>query len=210
MSECETKSQWCSLITPFILAGGKSQRMGTNKSFVKLDSRPLIEVVIQKVTDFFNKTPVLITNQFAEYRYLGCEMVEDITKDKGPLGGIQAGLIKAATPYIFVFACDMPFIDKKMVHYMINRLDKEDILIPRLENRVEPLHAIYSKQCLPVITTYLKNDRRSVKSFLDEVHVVYIDQPEINRLQVPEYCFLNINTAEELANARDYLGKLHL
>lgn len=182
--------------------------MGTNKSFVKLGSLPLIEIVVQKVTDFFHKQPVLITNQFTEYRYLGCDMVGDRVTGKGPLGGIQAGLLASATPYIFVFACDMPFIDKRLVHYMLNRLGREDILIPRLGTRVEPLHAIYSKQCLPAITEHLKNDRRSVKSFFDKVHVVYIDQPELSRLQVAEYCFLNINTGEELDRAKAYLDKL--
>ncbi|WP_170233185.1 molybdenum cofactor guanylyltransferase [Sporomusa termitida] len=182
--------------------------MGTSKSFVKLGSQPLIEIVIQKVTDFFHKQPVLITNQFADYRYLGCDMVGDIIQGKGPLGGIQAGLIKSVTPYIFVFACDMPFIDKTLVHYMLNRLGREDILIPRYGTRMEPLHAIYSKRCLPAITAHLDNDRRSVQSFFDEVNVVYIDQAEMNRLQVPEYCFLNINTREELDNAKAYLDNL--
>lgn len=135
------KPEWQKQITPFILSGGKSRRMGMNKSFIRLGGRLLIEIIVEKVAKIFMTQPVIVTNQPAEYAYLGCAMVGDIFKDKGPLGGIHAGLTNSPTPYIFVFTCDMPFIEDTLVYYMLNRLTQEDVLIPRRDETVEPLHA---------------------------------------------------------------------
>ncbi|SMC83581.1 molybdenum cofactor guanylyltransferase [Sporomusa malonica] len=198
------------MITPFILSGGKSRRMGTNKSFVRLGGRPLIEIVKEKVIEIFDKTPIIITNHFADYEYLGCDMVADIVKDKGPLGGIHAGLVSSPTPYIFVFACDMPFIEKAFVHYMLNRLGQEDILIPHNGESVEPLHAIYSKQCLGAIKAHLHEDRRCVQSFFQDVNIAYVNQNEMHRLNLLDCYFLNVNTVEDLQRAENCLKRVNL
>lgn len=196
---------WRNNITPFILAGGKSRRMGTNKSFVKLGGKPLIEIIVKKVTEIFANKPVIITNRFADYAYLDCNMVSDIVKDKGPLGGIHAGLASASTPYIFVFACDMPFIEKDFVDYMSSRLCDEDILIPKNGERVEPLHAIYSKRCLPAVERHLNEDHRRVQDFFGDVNIAYIEQSEMNRLNLPEGYFINVNTVADLSKAENCL-----
>lgn len=177
--------------------------MGTNKSFVRLGGNPLIEIVVNKVTEIFTNKPVIITNHFADYAYLDCDMVSDIIKDKGPLGGIHAGLTSASTPYIFVFACDMPFIEKKFVNYMISRLQGEDILIPHNGGRVEPLHAIYSKRCLPAVEKHLNEDNRCVQAFFGDVNIAYVEEAEINRLNLSECYFLNVNTVEDLSKAEN-------
>lgn len=194
-------------ITPFILSGGKSRRMGTNKSFVRLNGKPLIEIIVEKITDIFEQKPVIITNHPQEYEYLGCEMIGDIFKDKGPLGGIHAGLINSPTPYIFIFACDLPFIEKTFVHYMVNRLRQEDILIPYNGAGVEPLHAIYSRQCLPAIEEHLHKDHRRVQSFFGDVNIAYVNQAEMVRQNLPDYYFLNVNTVEDLTMAKNCLSR---
>ncbi len=196
---------WRNSITPFILAGGKSRRMGTNKSFVRLGGKPLIEIIVKKVTEIFANKPVIITNHFADYAYLDCDMVSDIVKDKGPLGGIHAGLTSASTPYLFVFACDMPFVEKKFVDYMISRLRDEDILIPKNGERVEPLHAIYSKRCLPAVEKHLNEDHRRVQDFFGDVNIAYVEQYEMNRLNLSEGYFINVNTVEDLSKAENCL-----
>jgi molybdopterin-guanine dinucleotide biosynthesis protein A len=196
---------WRNHITPCILAGGKSLRMGRNKSFVQLGEQALIEIIVEKLTGIFISRPVIITNQPEDYTYLGCAMIGDIIKDKGPLGGIHAGLTSAPTPYIFVFTCDMPFVDDTFVCYMLNRLKHEDILIPRHEECVEPLHAIYSKRCLPAIEAQLCADQRRVQSFFKDVTVTYVSQAEMKELKLAEQYFLNVNTAADLAKAEGYL-----
>ncbi|WP_371371573.1 molybdenum cofactor guanylyltransferase [Sporomusa aerivorans] len=194
-------------ITPFILSGGKSRRMGTNKSFVRLGDKPLIEIVVEKTAVAFAARPVIITNHPGDYAYLGCDMIGDIVKDKGPLGGIHSGLIHSPTPYIFVFACDMPFIEKNFIYYMMNRLTQEDILIPHNGESVEPLHAIYSRNCLPAIEEHLHEDHRCVQSFFKDVNVAYVSQSEMTELKLSDFYFLNLNTLEDLAKAESYFKR---
>ncbi len=205
LSKIKENPGWQHTITPFILSGGKSRRMGRNKSFVRLGGRPLIEIVVGKVADIFQQKPVIITNHPEEYSYLGCNMIGDIVKDKGPLGGIHAGLISSPTPYIFVFACDMPFIEKAFIHYMVNRLAGEDILIPHNGESVEPLHAIYSKQCIAAIELHLHKDHCCVQSFFQDVNIAYVEQPEMVGLNILDHYFLNVNTVEDLTAAEHYL-----
>jgi molybdopterin-guanine dinucleotide biosynthesis protein A len=179
--------------------------MGANKSFVKLDGKPLIEIVLKKVTDIFENKPVIITNQPDNYQYLGCDMVGDIFKDKGPLGGIHAGLIHSSTPYIFIVACDMPFIEQSFIQYMAACLAEEDILIPRNGESVEPLHAIYSKQCLPAIEKHLQAEHRRVQSFFQDVTAAYVDYRELARQNLSGCYFMNVNTMEDLVQAKEYI-----
>lgn len=193
--------EWKNIITPFILSGGKSRRMGTNKSFVNLAGRPLIEIVMGKVTDIFIRKPIIITNSPEEYEYLGYEMVSDIVKNKGPLGGIHAALTHSPTPYIFILACDMPFVEPWFIRYMAEKLAEEDILIPHNGENVEPLHAIYSKRCLAAIETHLHDDHRCVQSFFQDVSITYINQQEMAKLKLPDSYFLNVNTLEDLVQA---------
>lgn len=177
--------------------------MGKNKSFVMLGDKPLIEIVLGKIIRVFEKMPVVITNHPDNYEHLNCEMVGDVFKDKGPLAGIHTALIHSRTPYIFVFACDMPFIEPCFIQYMAQRLLLEDdVVIPRNGENMEPLHAIYSKRCLPAIEFHLKNDHRSVRSFFSDVTMTYVDETEMARLTLSEYYFLNVNTQEDLAKAK--------
>ncbi len=182
--------------------------MGKNKSFVKLDGKPLIEIVLGKVTDIFARNPIIITNHPEEYEYLGCEMVGDIFKDKGPLGGIHTGLIYSPTLHIFIVACDMPFIEPFFIQHMAKRLGQEDVLIPHNGENVEPLHAIYSKQCLTAIEMHLHEEHRCVQSFFQDVTINYISQAEMVRLHLPEYYFLNVNTVEDLTKAKHCIERV--
>ena len=182
--------------------------MGTNKSFVKLGGKPLIEIIIEKIANIFGRNPVIITNHPKEHKYLGCEMVGDIVKDTGPLGGIYTGLIHSPTPYIFAFACDMPYIEQIFIQYMVECLEREDILIPRKGENVEPLHAIYSKQCLPAIEAHLHAGHRRVQSFFQDVNIVYVEQAEMARLKLKDYYFLNVNTVADLNKAEDLQNEL--
>lgn len=175
--------------------------MGKNKSFVKLGDKTLIEIAVEKIAGVFARKPIIITNQPEKYEYLDSEMVGDIYKDKGPLGGIHTALLHSPTPYIFVFACDMPFIEPGFIRYMAQRLTNEHMVIPRNGKNVEPLHAIYSKQCLPAIEFHLEQDHRSVRSFFPDVTVAYVDEVEMASLKLPDYYFLNVNTADDLDKA---------
>jgi molybdopterin-guanine dinucleotide biosynthesis protein A len=132
-------------LTTVIMAGGKSSRMGTDKSFVPLLGKPMIEHVLDSVAGLSQKQ-ILITNKPAEYAYLNLPMYGDIYPDKGPLGGFHSALVHAHTSYILVVACDMPWLNRPLLEYMISIRETADIVVPRWQKFPEPLHAIYSQR----------------------------------------------------------------
>lgn len=189
-------------ITPLILAGGKSTRMGQNKAFVLINGKPMIEVVAEKVAGMFECSPMLITNTPEVYAYLGLKMVEDIIKNKGPLAGIHAGLSYSRNQFSFIVGCDMPFLNSDLVRYMVEVKSTYDVIIPRTGDYAEPLHAVYSTHCLAPIEARLQQNERKIISFFTDVKVRYIERKEIEIFSGGLMSFQNINTQEDLKRAQ--------
>ncbi|HEX6386316.1 MAG TPA: molybdenum cofactor guanylyltransferase, partial [Anaerolineae bacterium] len=159
-----------SKLTVAILAGGKSSRMGTDKSFVLFQGRPMIEVVREQVTGLGDEL-VLITNKPDTYAYLGLSMFGDVYPHYGSLGGIFTAIHYASHPYTLVVACDMPWLNRPLLEYMISLRETADVVVPRWEKYPEPLHAVYSKACLAPIEANLKAKRLKITGFFGQVRV---------------------------------------
>src|SRR5215204_4778498 len=101
-----------------ISAGGKSSRMGTDKAFVNILGKPLIEHMIERVADVGQEETILITNRLADYAHLTLPMYKDVLPDKGSLGGIYSAIYHSTHPYTLVLACDMPFVSTDLLRYM--------------------------------------------------------------------------------------------
>lgn len=176
--------------------------MGTDKSFVRLLGRPLIEHVIERVSDLGQDETLLITNRPADYAHLRLPMYADVLPDKGSLGGIYTAIHNSRSEYTLVVACDMPLVNPKLLHYMVELLgEKEgpvDVVVPRVEGYPEGLHAIYGKACLSPIRKQLELGQLKVISFYDGVRVRYLDEPEYRPFDPKSQSFLNINTPEEI------------
>ena len=188
-------------LTTIIMAGGKSSRMGTDKSFVPLLGKPMIEHVLDAVIGLADQQ-ILITNKPADYAYLNLPMYGDIYPDNGPLGGFHSALYHAATPYILVVACDMPWLNWPLLEYMISIRETADIIVPRWEKYPEPLHAIYSQRCLEPITANLESGLLKLTTFFGRVTVNYLDRETIARYDPSGQSFRNVNTPEELEKAK--------
>ncbi len=113
-----------STLTVAISAGGKSSRMGTDKSFVPLLGKPMIERVIERVSSLGQNETILITNRPDEYAYLKLPMFSDVLPEKGSLGGIYTALHYSTSEYTLCVACDMPFLNPKLLRYMIALRDE--------------------------------------------------------------------------------------
>lgn len=186
-----------------IMAGGKSSRMGTDKSFVALLGRPMIEQVIERVAGLGAAETLLITNRPADYAQLGLPMYSDVWPEKGPLGGIYTALHYSQMPHTLVVACDMPFLNPSLLGYMLGLIDSEiDLIAPRVEGYPEALHAIYSRACLAPIQKRIEQDLLKVISFYGLVRVRYVDEAEYQPLDPHSLSFYNVNTPEELAAAQ--------
>ena len=183
-----------------ILVGGESRRMGYNKAFLKIGQSNLVESIVARLKTIFPDV-FLIGNDPEPYRSLGLPVIADLYKECGPLGGIHAALVAANTPYVFITACDMPFLDVQMVACMAGKVSGYDVVVPKIRGYLEPLCAVYGKNCLPVIESQLKCGQYKVIALFSAVRVNYLEQEEIEKLTAVEKAFLNINTPKDMQKA---------
>ncbi|MBE7528671.1 MAG: molybdenum cofactor guanylyltransferase [Chloroflexi bacterium] len=189
-----------SKITVAIQAGGKSSRMGVDKSFVLFNGRPLIEIVRDAVAGLGEEL-ILITNKPEAYAHLGLPMFGDVYPDHGPLGGIYTAVHHAQHPHTLIVACDMPWLNRDLLAYMLTLRHTADVIVPRWQKYPEPLHAIYSKNCLDPIAEKLQAQQLKITSFYGRVAVRFVEREEIERFDWHGRSFANINTPQELTQA---------
>ena len=188
-------------LTIAILAGGRSSRMGTDKSFVRVLGRPLIEDILAQVAGLGSET-LIVTNRPGDYAYLGVPVSPDVLPDKGALGGIYSALHAATTGHVLCIACDMPFVVRPLLDYLIRLIPDGDAIVPRLAGEAEPFRAIYARGCLAPIRAALDSGRMRVISFFPDVRVRFVDEAEIDRFDPRHLSFFNVNTPADLEQAR--------
>ncbi len=189
-------------VTVAILAGGRSSRMGTDKSFVRVLGRPLIEDVLAQLAGVGSET-LIVTNQTDDYRYLGVPLFADVLPDKGALGGLYTALHSATRPHVLCVACDMPFVVRPLLSHLLSLTAEGEAIVPRLGGEAEPFRAVYQRAaCLGPIRTALDAGRMRVISFFPEVRVRWVDEAEIDRHDPRHLSFFNVNTPADLEEAR--------
>ena len=189
-------------ITGVIQAGGKSTRMGgAPKALLELGGRRIIERVLDVLRGVADPV-LLVTNTPELYHFLGLPMIPDVFPDGGSLGGIYSGLHAAPGDVAFTVACDMPFISPAVARRVTARAAEADVVVPRVGEQWETLHACYAQACLGPMERRLREGRLKITGFFDEVRVLAIPEAEIARLADPARVFMNVNTPEELARAR--------
>lgn len=194
-------------LTLAIMAGGKSSRMGTDKSFVTLLGKPLIEHLLDRLADLGEDERILITNRPDDYAALGLPMFADVLPDKGSLGGIYTAITYSQSEYTLVIACDMPFANPALLKYIMGLCDgTHDVIVPRVDGYPEGLHAIYSQACLAPIRKRLDADQLKVMGFYSDVRVRYLDEAEYQSFDPKGLSFFNVNTPQELEEARRLAG----
>ncbi len=188
-------------MTGIVLAGGKSQRMGEGKASLKIGGKQVIELILEKLRVAFDDVLIVGNSNFI-YPLSQVGVLADAILGKGPLGGIYTGLLNSKSEYNFFCACDMPFLNIDLLKFIISEIDASDAVIPMVRGFVEPLHAIYSKRCLPAIKNCLENGDLKIKNFFPEVKCKYIPEIEIRKYDPSLHSFLNLNTPAtlELAN----------
>lgn len=192
-------------ITGIILAGGRSRRMGKDKSFILLSGKPLIEVLIDKLSSLF-KDLIIISNKPHLYKRYGIRIVKDILPDRGPLGGIYTGLLSSSSVYNFFVACDMPFLNINLVRYISQESNDYDVIVPQYNGKLQPLCAIYSKNCIRPIETELSINHLRVTDFFRYVKVKIISsEEEFKNIDPKELCFVNMNTPQDYKKFKDSL-----
>lgn len=184
-----------------ILSGGNNRRMLHNKAFLQMGQKSIIEREIEVLSTLFSRI-IVVTNTPENHEHLRVSLVSDVVPGKGPLGGIYSGLMASKDKHNFVVSCDLPFLNAGLISYMIELTEGHDVVVPRLNGLVEPLHAIYSKHCLIPIKRRLDRNELKIQSFFGEVKVRYIRESEIKKYDPKGITFFNVNTEEDLEKAR--------
>ena len=194
-------------VTGVIQAGGKSTRMGGEpKALMRLAGRRIIERVLDAIEPAVDDV-LLVTNTPELYAFLRLPMVPDAYPDGGSLGGIFTGLKAAAGEAAFTVACDMPFVDPAVVRVVVSRAGEGDVVIPRVGDQLETMHAVYAKTCLPPMEARLRAGQLKIIGFFDRVRVVEIPAEDLAAHGDPAVVFMNVNTPQELARARALAGE---
>jgi molybdopterin-guanine dinucleotide biosynthesis protein A len=191
-------------MTAIILAGGKSSRFGQSKALQVIGSKSLIQWVVDRLAIL--STEIIIATAYGEA--IPCsstvmmKTVADIYPGKGPLGGIYSGLVASSSSQIIVAGCDTPFLSVSLLEYMAQTLVDSDVALPRIGEMIEPLCAVYSKNCLVPIQGLLKQNELRISALFSMVRVRYIEEDEINRFDPEHLSFFNINSQDKLERGR--------
>jgi molybdopterin-guanine dinucleotide biosynthesis protein A len=184
-------------LTGIILAGGKNIRMGENKAFIRVQGQRIIDRTAELFHEIFEHV-ILVTNEPLTYAQLNLEIVADFIPESSSLIGMYTGLFYAAAPYCFVVACDMPFLNRKVIDYMVSLRNGYDVVIPLLDDGYHPIHALYSRRCIPPIEELIRTGNFKITDFFNRVTVREVTEKELRSLDPSMEAVLNINTPEDL------------
>jgi molybdopterin-guanine dinucleotide biosynthesis protein A len=184
-------------ITGIILSGGKSSRMGVNKAFIEIDGVPIISRIHGLFKELFQEI-IIVANEKELFGRFDANIYSDLFPNCGVLGGLYTGLFFSSFPYSFCVASDMPFLKESVIEYLMNSIDHFDVIVPKAEDGLQPLHAIYSKDCLKPMREIIEKGKYKVIDFYPMVKIKIIEQHEFRSLDPTGESFINVNTPEEL------------
>ena len=196
-------------MTSIVLAGGRSLRLGRSKALQAIQGKSLIQWVVDRLAML--STEIIIVTARGEAipcsSAVRIKTVADIYPAKGTLVGIHSGLIASSSSQAIVVGCDMPFLSVSLLEYMTQTLADSDVALPRIGEMVEPLCAVYSKNCLAPIQELLDQNELRISRLFGMVKVRYIDEDDIDSFDPEHLSFFNVNSQVDLDRARRLAAK---
>ncbi len=190
-------------LTVFILAGGKSTRMGTDKAFITLDGRSLLARVLNAARTVTSNVRIVgDPARFAPF----APVVEDIYPGCGPLAGIHAALRTSETDLNLILAVDLPFISPALLQFLITRATNSadsTVTVPQAAQGGQPLCAVYRRQFADLAEKALRAGRYKIDTLFAETNVQVIAEDELQAAGFPPRAFRNLNTPDDLIDARE-------
>lgn len=188
-------------ITAFVLAGGKSTRMGRDKAFIEYEGRTLLERALGLAR--FVAGDVRIVGSPEKFAAYGT-VIEDVFRDCGPLGGIHAALRCSRTDLNSMLAVDMPFLSRGFLDYLIGkgRDSRAVAIVPRSGGRLQPLCAVYRRAFAGFAENSLRAGQNKIGALLATVETQVIEEEELVRAGFSTSGFHNLNTPRDLQDAK--------
>lgn len=191
-----------------VLAGGKSRRFGSKKQFFTINGESLVERVVRRLSPLSCDIVVVTSNAFEfsnlEEKYR-IKILEDEYKEIGAIVGIYTGLKNIEDERAFVCGADMPFIDLKLIEYLMCKEGK--IIVPEVRGFPEALHSVYSKNIIPQIRELLDGGIYKISELFNFVETVYVGEDEIRKIDSNLTSFFNLNTKKDLEILEEVIGK---
>jgi molybdopterin-guanine dinucleotide biosynthesis protein A len=191
-------------VSAFVLAGGQSRRMGTDKAFIELEGQSLLIRALNLVTGI---TPnVQILGSEAKFGEFG-KVVEDQFSNHGPLGGIHAALRASSSELNLILAVDMPFVPEKFLRYLVGEARQQDavVTVPKVSGGWQPLCAIYRPPFADLAQNALQKGHNKIDTLFRETTLQVLEESELERDGFSSHMFQNLNTPEDLREAKSWL-----
>jgi molybdopterin-guanine dinucleotide biosynthesis protein A len=190
----ETSIQDC---TGVLVAGGRAARMGgAPKGLLRVGDEPIAARSVALFRRLFGRA-LIVTNDPAPYAALGAPLVPDLRAGRGAPGGLHAALTAAETPWVFAAGCDMPFLDARAITFLAARRRGADAVLVRTGAGLEPLHAFWSKACLPPLEALFTAGQPSFRDLARAVRAVVVDEAEWRTVDPDLRSLENANTPED-------------
>ncbi|HSN13869.1 MAG TPA: molybdenum cofactor guanylyltransferase [Anaeromyxobacteraceae bacterium] len=185
--------------TGVLVAGGRAVRMGgAPKGFLRLDGEPIAARTLRLFRATFADV-LVVANDPAPWEPLGVRVVPDAIAGKGAPGGLHAALLHARTEWIFAAGSDMPFLSAGVIAWLAGRRGDAPALVPRWQGRLEPLHAFWSRRCLPDVERLLRAGDPSFGELAAAVGARVVEEAEWRAIDPDGRAFENVNTPAEAA-----------
>ncbi len=183
-------------VAAWVLAGGKSSRMGSDKAFLQLDGRTLLAralEVVRAITPDFH-----IVGSRAKFELFG-PVVEDVFGDRGPLGGIHAALSSSDKDLNLVLAVDIPQVDARFLEFLVRRAreNRAVVTVPRAGGGWQPLCAVYRPRFREIAEQALTQGRNKIDPLFERVSLAVIEESDLKKAGFSANMFRNLNTPEE-------------
>ena len=193
-------------MTGLIMAGGKSRRLGQDKRFLTLGGKSCLQHVLDAYRDLFDEI-LIVADAKEPFQSVGVRVVEDLIPGAASLGGLYTGLFYAEEERVFAAAADMPCLSPETIKIVLEQAERGDVVIPDLNGKLQPMHAVYSKVCLPYLKAFIDRSELKVQNLcaIPELRVHRIPQSVFEAVDPKLRSFFNINTPDDLAIARNWI-----
>jgi molybdopterin-guanine dinucleotide biosynthesis protein A len=179
--------------------------MGTDKAWLEIGGRAMIEHVIAQLAPAASSIAIIANDQ--KYGQFGYPVFADANRGVGPLEAIRTALVNATTGRVILVGCDMPFVTRELFSFLLDVKGDYRAIIPlSADDELQPLCAIYHRDALPVVASLIENGTRKVSVLFESIAARFVRFDELSHLQGAELFFQNINTPEDYARAVNLLG----
>jgi len=190
--------------TAIILAGGESKRMGQDKASLKLANETLLNRAIRNIQPHFEH---MIISVREPKKHILFPQLCDKGLARGPIMGISTAMQRVNTSWVFVIACDMPFMSAALIEAMAAKRQQQQAVVPTVNGMIQPLFAFYAKDCLSILQTHIESGERSLKKVIADLDTTMFSEAECADYDPDLLSFFDLDTKEDIHQAESIFNE---